>query len=214
MKYTEFKNTVNQFPLFSSSQLETFGTKSGTTLRPQFSRWQKRGLIISLRKSLYVLNEHDRRINPSRLFLANQIYTPSYVSLEYALAYYDLIPERVIDVTSVTTKKTQMFSNHYGTFRYQHLKPECFFGFISVNDENNLPILIATPEKAIVDFIYLNLHQFSKGDTDIFEQSFRLQNLEILNLPKIVAIAKRMNNKKLKKIISNLCYFAKKTAKL
>jgi len=72
------------------------------------------------------------------------------VSTIYALGYYDLIPEKVIDVTSVTTKKTAKFTNPFGTFIYQHLKTSLFFGFKEIEDENGFPVLIAEPEKAVL----------------------------------------------------------------
>ena len=97
MKYLDFKNKVKDFPVFSSSQLSAFGEKEAI-LRNQLSYWKKKGLVLEIKKGLYVLNEHDRKITPSRYLLANQIYAPSYVSTEFAMGYYDLIPERVVDV--------------------------------------------------------------------------------------------------------------------
>jgi len=68
-------------------------------LRVQLSNREKKGLIIRLKQGLYVLNENNRKIEPSRIFLANSLYSPSYVSTAYALGYYDLIPEKVEDGT-------------------------------------------------------------------------------------------------------------------
>lgn len=65
----------------------------------QLSNWEKKGLIIRLKRGLYVLNENNRKIEPSRIFLANSLYSHSYVSTAYALGYYDLIPEKVEDGT-------------------------------------------------------------------------------------------------------------------
>src|SRR4030067_1266854 len=96
MKYSEFKTKIQNFPIFSSSHLSAFG-EGEKLLRNQISSWKKKGLLLELRKGLYVFNESDRNISPSRPFLANQIYSPSYVSTEYALGFYDLIPERVVD---------------------------------------------------------------------------------------------------------------------
>jgi len=208
MKYTDFKNAVRRFPVFSSSQLGGLG--NGMVLPVQLTHWQKQGLIIRLRKNLYILNENDRTVTPSRAFIGNQLYGPSYISLEYALSFYGLIPERVADVTSITTKKTQTFSNAFGTFRYQHMKQPCFSGFVVQRDENNFPYLIATREKAILDFLYLNLKSLDTDKKDFFKHSMRLQNLEGLHLRKLTQMAVTFKNKKLKKIIKNLCAFAVK----
>jgi len=73
-------------------------------------------LLIKLKRGLYVLNKHDRKINPSLKLLANQFYFPSYVSMEYARNFYGLIPERVYQITSVSTRKTARFKNDLGEF--------------------------------------------------------------------------------------------------
>ncbi len=209
MTYTEFKNRIKNYPIFSTSQLSALGREDSPTLRNQISDWTKKGLLVKLRKNLYMLNEHDRKWNPSRFFLANQIYAPSYVSGESALGFYDLIPERVADVTCVSTKKTAVFVNALGTFIYQHLKTDCFNGFCSREDDNGLPFLIAVPEKALIDHLYLNMKTFAAAGADIFEKSLRLQNLDQLRPDRLTQWARRSGNKKLKKIVKNLRSFIK-----
>lgn len=178
--------------------------------RNQLSRWLKRGLILRLRKGIYILNKDDRKIHPSRLFLANQLYFPSYVSNEYALSFYGLIPERVADLTSVTTKKTSVFKNEFGTFIYQHVKRDCFNGFTEMKDENNYTFLIAYPEKAVVDFFYFNLQNFKRDDPSVFEESYRFQNFSMLSAKKISEFAERFKNKKLADIARMFCNFIRK----
>lgn len=206
MKYPDFKIKIQNFPVFSSSHLTSFGDDE-KVLRNQITGWKKRGLILELRKGLYVLNDSDRKIFPSRHFLANQIYTPSYVSMEYALGFYDLIPERVVDVTSVTTRKTARFENPFGVFLYQHLGIPCFEGFIERKDENNLSFMIATPEKAIVDFVYLNLAQFTPDQPEVFESSYRFQNLDQLDIEYMKSLASLFRSKKLLRIMGMLIQF-------
>ncbi|MEO0124293.1 MAG: hypothetical protein ABIL69_09880, partial [candidate division WOR-3 bacterium] len=99
MKYLEFKNAVRNFPIISLTHIFNIDRKT-QTLKVQLRGWQKKGLVIKLKRGLYILNENDRKIEPSRIFLANALYSPSYVSTTYAFGFYDLIPEKVIDVTS------------------------------------------------------------------------------------------------------------------
>ena len=208
MKYSEFKIKIQNFPIFSSSHLSAFG-EGEKLLRNQISNWKKKGLLLELRKGLYVLNESDRKISPSRPFLANQIYSPSYVSTEYALGFYDLIPERVVDVTSVTTRKTARFENPFGLFLYQHVGIPCFEGFIEKKEENDLSFMIATPEKAVIDFLYLNLARFDPGRPEIFESSFRFQNLDQLDLGYMETLASLFQSKKLMRIVMMLIKFSR-----
>ena len=208
MKYPEFKIKIQNFPIFSSSHISAFG-EGEKLIRNQISNWKKKGLLLELKKGLYVLNESDRNISPSRPFLANQIYSPSYVSTEYALGFYDLIPERVVDVTSVTTRKTARFENPFGLFLYQHVGIPCFEGFIEKKEENDLSFMIATPEKAVIDFLYLNLARFDPGRPEIFESSFRFQNLDQLDLGYMETLASLFKSKKLMRVVTMLVQFIK-----
>jgi predicted transcriptional regulator of viral defense system len=203
MKYLDFKKKISGVPFFSSSLLAHLG-ENPQVLRNQLSRWEKQNLLHKLRKGLYVLNEVDRKETLSRTFLANQIYSPSYVSTEFALGFYNLIPERVADVTSVTTRKTYRVSNIFGIFVYQHISEKTFAGFTVLQDEARHPFLIALPEKAMVDFIYLNLKRFAPGDMDVFENSFRFQNLGDLKEKRLLDYARLFKNKKLFSIVETL----------
>lgn len=208
MNYIEFKKMVLHLPVIRGSDFTGIDKQ---VLYNQLRRWQDKGLIIRLKRGLYLLNEDDRRINPNRSFIASQIYMPSYVSLEYALNFYGLIPERVDKVTSVTTKKTARFNPPFGTFIYQHIKPEAFRGFKSVIDENGLTYFIAEPEKAIVDFLYLNLNKFKKAKkgTDIFRVSFRFQNTETLKQKRLMDLSRLFVNRDLMGVTRLFCEFVK-----
>ncbi|MCK5654794.1 MAG: hypothetical protein KAI03_00715 [Candidatus Aureabacteria bacterium] len=208
MDYAEFKKRFSKLPLIvgrDAVQLE----KAGQAMRNQLNRWQSKGLIVRLKKGIYMLNRDDRRVEPSRIFLANRLYGPSYVSLEFVLNFYGLIPERAADVTCVTTKKTARFINEFGTFIYQHIKPDAFRGFKSAKDEAGLPVFIAEPEKAVVDFIYLNLSKFAKPEKEQFAQSFRFQNIEKLSAKKIMFYASLFSNRKLLSAAKEFCVFIK-----
>lgn len=209
MKYLEFKKKVEAFPVIQTSQLGFF-EKDPQLMRNQLTRWEKKGWIIKLKKGLYVLNESDRKMEPSRMFLANQLYSPSYISTEYALGFYDLIPERVADITSITARKTYKVKNIFGEFIYQHINVRAYTGFNLVRDENHCNVMVASPEKAIVDFLYLNLYMFKKDDLDVFEESYRFQNLDQLRKKRIEALASYFNNKKLMIIVRNFFHSMKK----
>jgi predicted transcriptional regulator of viral defense system len=98
----------------------------------------------------------DREINEMDLFMiANKIYEPSYVSLESALAYYTIIPESVLGVTSISSRKTNEFASAWGIFRYRSIKPPLIgYQVLQINQSNKFKI--AFLEKAILDYLYLN----------------------------------------------------------
>ena len=156
MTFLEFQNIFREFTLFSTIDLEkTF---------PGFDRkvlveWQKKGYIKKLRNNWYCFA--DQPFNERDLFfVANQIYAPSYVSLKSALSYYNFIPEGVFQITSISTRKTKEFDTPTGFFRYRNIKPRLFFGYglekqLSIKTHSSW-FKIAAPEKAILDFVYLN----------------------------------------------------------
>jgi predicted transcriptional regulator of viral defense system len=113
-----------------------------------------KGDIIRVKKGLYILGESLRRRAFCRELLANLIYGPSYVSLEYALHYHGLTPERVETLTSVTCGRSRSFDTPIGTFSYRMIPLEAFrTGMDRVELNDGRSFLIATPEKALADRI-------------------------------------------------------------
>ena len=109
----------------------------------------KRGSIIKLRRGAYAL----KRNLPSDFLIANKLYEPSYVSLSTALSFHQLIPETVYSVTSVTPKPTREFEVLGRSFSYSKIKKEAFTGY-EPREVFGETVLVATPEKAVADFLY------------------------------------------------------------
>lgn len=111
----------------------------------------RRGVILRVKKGLYVFGDDYRRRPYSRELLANLIYGPSFVSLDYALAFHGLIPERVEAVTSVTPKRGRGFATPVGTFVYRQV-PEAYYplGMDRV-ERGDVAFLLATAERALAD---------------------------------------------------------------
>jgi predicted transcriptional regulator of viral defense system len=114
-------------------------------------RYAKKGFIARVRRGLYVFGCDGAVPAP---YLANKLYEPSYVSLEFALSYHRVIPETVYEVTSVTTMNTQKFHVAGTTFSYRRIKKEAFTGYAAAR-QGEFNFFIADPEKAFVDLAYL-----------------------------------------------------------
>ncbi len=148
-------------------------------------RWQDKGYILKLRNRWYAFNDAESHENIGWL-AANLIYVPSYVSLHTALSWYNLIPDMVPVTTSVTTRKTNKFSTPLGDFDYHRIKPELFgFGYSLENMDANRTIsnqsrkiMVATPQKTILDFFYINSFYDSKKDM----KDLRLNDSELANI--------------------------------
>ena len=134
--------------------------------RNNLTRWCRKGLLVKLRNEYYAFPEF-RQIPDASRYVANRIYAPSYISLHSALSFYGMIPEEVVQITSVTTLKTAKFENAFGTFHYQNVKTPLYFGYEIKLMQDGRGLLFATPEKALLDLLYLN--PFYKTEQDMEE---------------------------------------------
>ena len=126
------------------------------------------GEIIRVKKGLYIKADDYRNGPLYKEILANMIYGPSYISLEYALSFYQIIPEKVETILSVTTEKNKIYNTQAGIFRYRHIPLSFYFrGVRSVQIPDSRSYLIASPEKALADFIYFEKGINSKKDLEI-----------------------------------------------
>ena len=132
-----------------------FQHKSEQARKALLKRACQKGDLIRIRNGLYLVGHDKRRFGFSPYTLANLMVTPSYISLESALSHYGLIPERVEVATSVTTGRPLTHSSPIGDFSFSHLKSSFFnFGFYQ-QKEGELSHLIATPLKALIDYIVI-----------------------------------------------------------
>jgi predicted transcriptional regulator of viral defense system len=154
MKYDELVKLTGTMPCFDLALLAQAFDNRREAIRVQLSRWMKQGKVIGLRRGMYTLSETYRRAPLSTAVLANQLYRPSFLSSLWALGYYDLIPERVVWLTSVTPRVPRHFENPFGVFDYRNLKQDFFFGF-AVNVVGGQEFLVAEPEKALLDHWHL-----------------------------------------------------------
>ena len=135
--------------LFSPLELQRILSISAIAARFLVHRYAKRGAFLKLRNGLYCLADQP----PSELVLANRLYEPSYISFEFALSHYHLIPEAAYVITSATTRPTRALTSFGKTFEYHRLKKSAFTGYEPVKMGQEA-ILMATPEKAVIDTLY------------------------------------------------------------
>ena len=202
MNYKELENKFKDMLIIDSQSINLLDNPA--YFRRQLSDWKKKKWLLELRKGMYVINDFYFKERLSLLYLANQIYKPSYISLEYALSEYELIPEKVNVITSIATRKTAYFENDFGMFSYTKIKNSYFFGYRLI-DLKEQKVFYATKEKALLDYLYIN----SRIDNyEAFEES-RLQNLESLNWSKLTSFSKRFNNAKLNRTVRLLKKYLK-----
>ena len=201
--WIEFRTKMEPFRVFSTMDVK----KQFPSMNPMnLVRWQKKGYIVKLRNRWYTFNDSESHENIDWL-AANLIYAPSYISLQTALSWYNLIPERIATTTSVTTQKTNTFSTPLGVFNYHSMKPQLFgFGYSFEDVDPNRgksktsrKIMLATPQKAILDFFYINSHY----DTGKDMEDLRLNGNELEKIidPQFYQLLKKFRNASLERRI-------------
>ena len=110
------------------------------------------GLLESIKKGLYIAGPALDAQRPEPFLLANHIFGPSYISSDSALSYYGLIPERVYEVSSMTTKPSRKYKTSMGMFTYTKIPlPYYSFGITQEGLSDREFVMMATPEKALFD---------------------------------------------------------------
>ena len=180
MKLEKIKEKTKNLQIFDKNYLKLL-EKDTNNLNSNLKYWLKNNDIISLKNGTYILKDTYEKENNKDLYLeylANQLLKPSYVSLEYVLAKYQIMSEPVRSLTSISLKSSREFNNEIGTWRYYQIPKELFTGYFFVSF-NNQDVAIASKAKALFDFLYL---RFRRGPMPKIENIEKLRlNLENLN---------------------------------
>lgn len=176
MRWIELQKRIAEkgISIFTVSEFRRMLDLSETAAQKILERYTKRGLLTRLKQGMYFVTDNP----PTSFFISNRLYRPSYVSFESALSYHKLIPETVYGVTAATTKPTRKFEMGEKAFIYHKIKLSAYTGYAPTEMGDEV-ILLASPEKALVDYLYL----VNLGKKPLYE---RLA-IEELSQEKIVA---------------------------
>lgn len=194
-KISKIISLASKLPYFNLDNLSAV-EKDKTYLKILLSRYSKAGKIIRLKKGLYVAKEYIEEAKKNGTFsnylefLANILYQPSYLSMDYMLYENNILTEVPVNYTLVTGKKTANFSNEFGRFFYHNIRDDLFIGF-KEKKEGEFLISKATKAKALFDFLYfrknaivneesarelrLNLDAFSNTDRKELKNYIKLE---------------------------------------
>ena len=150
---------------------------------------EKQGVIIRLKRGLYVINPEYSGKTLSSELIANHLYTPSYISMSTALRYYGLIPEAVYVHQSMTVKHSRSFQTPVGSYDYKYISREAFSIGVRSMHKGDYAFLIASPEKALCDLIAnsskVNLRYMK--DVEIYlEQDIRMDMDEFYKMDETI----------------------------
>jgi predicted transcriptional regulator of viral defense system len=153
---------------------------------------------------VYVLAEPYRKVPAHPFLLANRIKRGSYVSLQAALAYYGIIPEYVPVITSVTTGRPETVTSAVGTFAFRHVRKSLFTGYRRIEVAPKQFAMIATPEKGLLDLVYLT----PEADRREYLSELRLQHLDQLDMETLSRLADESGTLKLVRAAKRIVRFA------
>ena len=206
MEYEKLLELVGDLPVFESSLLLA-GKVNPENVRLQLTRWTKSGRIYQLRRGLYAIAPPYQKVKPHPFVISNHLQRASYVSLQTALSFYGMIPETIQSTVSVTSGRPEHLSTPLGSFEFRHVKPDLLRGY-HMTDLRGQQALVASPEKALLDLIYLQ----PAGDSLEYLRELRLQNLEQLDLNILSALSKVFNTPKMRRAIENITHLVQSAA--
>ena len=197
MKFDRFLQLVGDLPWFDFATVLQLSGEPRQNLRVRLYEWRKAGKLLSLRRGMYALAEPYRQAAAHPALLSNQLYTPSYISMHWALSFYGLIPEKTVAYTAVTPRVPRTFENDFGVYRYSNLKQKFFFGYRAV-DMGGENVFVAAPEKALLDLWHLrsgvwNLDRMAE---------MRFQNFDVVSTGRLHDYAKRFGLPRLMRAVS------------
>ena len=190
--YIKFKNQFDKRPLISLNEIQKSFPKLD---KRRLTEWSKKGYIENVKRGFYRFT--NQSLNQGSIyFIANKIYPPSYVSLESAFAIYQVIPEAVFRVTSISSLNTTKLNTSVGNLTYNHLKENLFFGYELI-ELNGLTIAMANAEKAILDYLYL--HSELKEYADFEALRWNKEILKSLDFQRFSDYLQLFNSKRVSK---------------
>jgi len=200
MEFIRLLELVGDEPVFESSLLLA-GDVRPVIVRLQLVRWVKSGRIYQLRRGLYAIAPPFQKIKPHPFLVANRLQRASYVSLQSALAFFGLIPETVNITVNVTAGRPERLETPLGSFEYRHIQPNLFSGYKMI-DLAGQQALVARPEKALLDLVYLQ----AGGGSENYLDGLRLQNLDRLDLDQLMKQAKLFGTPKMILAVKNIAH--------
>ena len=199
MEYERLLDLVGDDPVFETALLLA-GKVNPEVVRMQLARWMNNGRVHQLRRGLYMIAPPYQKVKPHPFLVANHMQRASYVSGQSALAFYGLIPEVVPVTLSVTAGRPEHLDTPQGVFEFRHVKPGLLRGYRMTDLGLGQQALVATPEKALLDLVYLQ----PGGDTPNYIHELRLQNLERLDLDELHRQVEIFNTPKLRRVVETI----------
>jgi predicted transcriptional regulator of viral defense system len=207
MKYEQALEIIGDDALFETELLFA-GVRDHQAIQRQLSRWVRSGRLAKVRRGLYAVPAPHRTRPPDPFVVSNRLVRPSFVSMESALHFRELIPDVPFAVTAVTTGRTGTHDTPFGTYVYHHVGPSRFWGFEEAEIAPGRRAYVATPERALIDLLYAR----RGSDRPAYLRQLRLQNLDRLDPALLQDMARRFGVEKVARAATGILDVARDDA--
>ncbi|MEA3273356.1 MAG: hypothetical protein U9Q72_02050 [Patescibacteria group bacterium] len=206
MRWNTFKEKAINLLIIDKKTFKNL-ENSESALDYNIKYWLKTGKIIKLKNGTYIIKakwdtEKDKGVYLE--YIANQMLSPSYISLEYVLSKYQLLTEAPTTITSITTKSGRSFANKLTTFNYYSISEKLFTGYKTEKFRNAF-VNIASKEKALFDFLYFQFLQKEPNKQKIDNLRINWENITEKELKRSQQFCKLTKNRNIKKIFEIIC---------
>jgi len=199
------------FGVLSGQDLSTLLPEGDNKRQALIKRAIASGDLIHIRRGLYCLAPMYQKTRLSPYCFAQHICGPSYLSLESALRWHNWIPEAVYSYTSVSFKNSKDFNTPLGLFSYRRVPQKTFYAGVSrQTDESGGVILIASPLKALADYVYVHKCDWVGLDPVLLSLRVEMEELECLSSDEFDVLTDNYNSRR----VQHFCKGLRKDLKL
>lgn len=199
MKYEAALDIIGDDALFETELLFA-GAADPQAIQRQLPRWVHSGRLTKLRRGLYAVPAPHRTRVPDPFQVSNRLVRPSFVSMESALHYHEMVPDVPFGVTAVTTGRAGTHDTPLGSYIYHHIAPSRFWGFDEREIAPGRRVYVATAERALLDLLYLR----RGSEQPAYLRQLRLQNLHRIDVAVLDGMAQRFGVAKLVRAVRSI----------
>ena len=207
------RKIIEFFPsvVISGQDLATLLPEGDNKRKALIKRAVASGDLVRIRRGLYCLAPMYQKTHLGPYSLAQHIYGPSYISLESALRWHNWIPEAIYSYTSVSFKNSKDFNTPTGLFSYRRVPQKTFYAGVSrQTDDNGGVILIASPLKALADYVYVHNCDWAGLEPVVESLRVEMDELECLTSAEFDVITGNYNSRR----VQHFCKGLRKGLKL
>ncbi len=202
---SNFENLLLQWPLCTIRDVDIATVISDDSKRyAAVNRAIKKGILIRLRRGIYLIGNPYKKNSPINFQIAHSIYGPSYISFESALFHHQWIPEAVYTTTCATAKRANEFETPLGIFQYAHVPDRLFYLEVQREGIDEETFFIASPWKAIADHYYVHKRHWNCLEDLYSDLRIEIENMLESDLKTLRILSEHYQSSRVRNFLSKI----------